>query len=64
MRQLRYDQMQEIRRLFWLWRQFVPPCEISLIDAYNPCLPEPDEDGRLQCLTCGAHQRLALEAAR
>jgi hypothetical protein len=64
MRQLRYDQLQEIRRLFWQWRQFVPPCEISHVHPYNPCLPEPDEEGRLLCLTCGLRQRLALEAAK
>lgn len=64
MRQLRYDQLAEIRRNWLRWQQSVPPCEVSLVDIYNPCLPEPGEDGRLLCLTCGLRQRLALEAAR
>jgi hypothetical protein len=63
-RTLRYDQLAEIRRNWLRWLQGVPPCEISPVDIYNPCLPEPDEDGRLQCLTCGLQQRLALEGAR
>jgi hypothetical protein len=64
MRQLRYDQLAEIRRVLQRWHQTIPPCEISLVHPYNPCLPEPDEDGRLLCLTCGLRQRLALEAAK
>lgn len=66
MRQPRYDQLARIRQMFWQWRQFVPPCGISLIDIYNPCQPEddPDNPGRLWCVLCGARQRLALEAAK
>lgn len=62
MRQLRHDQLQEIRRLFRQWQQFPAPCGISFADPYNPCLPELDDDGRLVCLTCWSRQRLALEA--
>lgn len=59
---MRPDQLEEVRRLFWQWRQFVAPCQISHVDVYNPCLPNRDDRG-LWCVTCGLRQRLALEAA-
>ena len=63
---MRPDQVARVRQLFWEWRQNPPPCGISVVDVYNPCLPEdvPGEPGKLWCLTCGMRQRLALEAAR
>lgn len=66
MRTLRFDQLQRIRQMFWLWRQAVAPCGISFADVYNPCLPEdvPEEPGKLWCVTCGLRQRLELEAAK
>ena len=58
---MRPDQLAEIHRVFWQWRQFPAPCGIDHDHPYNPCMPE-EYDRRLLCLTCGFRQRLALEA--
>jgi hypothetical protein len=55
--------MERFRRNYRRWLGTVAPCEISHVDAYNPCLPE-EFEGRLLCVTCGLRQRLELEAAR
>lgn len=59
------EQPPEIREMILRWyRQWhgtVPPCGISHVDIYNPCLPE-EENGRLRCLTCGLRQRLELKS--
>jgi hypothetical protein len=58
------EQMEQVRRDYRRWLGTVPPCGIPHEHPFNPCLPQEEgENRRLQCLTCGLWQRLALGAA-
>ena len=55
-----FAQMGRVRRGSRPWLSTVPPCGISHVEIFNPCLPEDVGDGPLLCLTCGLRQRLEL----
>lgn len=55
-------QLEQARTVFRQWRGSLPPCGISDVDIYNPCLPERFE-GWLECVNCGLRQRPELEAS-
>jgi hypothetical protein len=56
-------QLTQIRLHYRRWGTTIPPCGISHVDMYNPCLPEDTEkNGRLRCITCGMRQRLEIES--
>lgn len=57
------EQQARAHRLYGRWLGTVPPCGISHIDIYNPCLPEEDQHG-LWCATCGLRQRLEITPPR
>jgi hypothetical protein len=55
--------LARIRLHYRRWRTTLPPCGISDLDVFNPCLPEDWEgNGKLRCVTCGLRQRLELQS--
>ncbi len=57
------EQVARIEMRYRRWHGTLPPCGISHLHPYNPCLAEDwDGDGKLRCLTCGLKQRLELQS--
>ena len=56
------EQITRILAMKREWESGPPPCGISHVDIYNPCLPERDERGWLFCCTCGMSRRPAITA--